>query len=756
MGIKLKELSAAAMLSAGVIASAQAQQSDSDSDKIARVEVTANRRLAAEGAQDVPMAITVLQPETLAQFGLGNLDDIARLVPSMTVQQQGPGVNNITMRGLVVRGIVPSEVQDSSLVAVYIDDMPVTLKSANPDLKVLDLERVEILQGPQGTLYGAGSMAGTVRQITQKPDVSDLFGSVEAVGSETSGFGGFNRNLRGMINIPLKDDVLGLRLTAYTGEDSGYIQNVENGKVTNPTSTDQGRIAARLVASPDLTVDASITLSNIHGGLNDAYAGLPPYSTLALVQEKSDDDLRLYNLALNYNLGSAQLVSSTTYTDRNTLYLSSAQYPATAFIFSGKPPLMAASYTIANAVTDFAQELRLNSTAPGPLKWTGGAFFETGKRNFYENEPTVGFDQRFAATANFPGYNSQINDGAFEPNDFFSGTQNVNSHQIAVFAEATYTFFNQLDLTFGERLFKDTQDFNLHFSGLFGNLVDGTPTTPGTPEVSSSSETAKGANPRFAAAYHIDADHLLYADAGKGFRYGGNNQPVPFNFCGVNAPLTFGPDSLWSYEVGSKNSFLDDHMIINVDAYLINWNNVQVFDKLPCTYYFTQNAGHVRSEGLELQTVTKLAHNLTLGFNAAYNNAYAQNAVITGIAAQDIPAGSRTPYSPHLAGDVTVNYKVPVFASDEVGVALNYSYRSDAFTNFAASQGSYAEIPSSTMLNATVYFKTGKYELGLFGTNLNNGTKIEDVTTNSIAIEPGNTTYLARPRTIGLRLKASF
>ena len=176
-----------AVLSVGVIAVAQAQTAApaQDGDRIEKVEVTATRSAIAVDVQQVPAAITVLKPENLTKYGLGNLTDIASLVPAMSVQEQGPGINNITMRGLVVRGIVPSEVQDASLVAVYIDDMPVTLKSSNPDLKVLDLERIEVLQGPQGTLFGAGAMAGAVRQITRKPDLTDLFGSVEAVGSST-------------------------------------------------------------------------------------------------------------------------------------------------------------------------------------------------------------------------------------------------------------------------------------------------------------------------------------------------------------------------------------------------------------------------------------------------------------------------------------------------------------------------------------------------------------------------------------------
>ncbi|HEX7984237.1 MAG TPA: TonB-dependent receptor [Duganella sp.] len=751
-----------AALSLGVMAAhAHAAESattpDIDGERLEKVRVTATRAAGAVDVQQVPAAITVLKPDNLTKYGLGNLTDIAALVPAMSVQEQGPGINNITMRGLVVRGIVPSEVQDASLVAVYVDDMPVTLKSSNPDLKVLDLERIEVLQGPQGTLFGAGAMAGAVRQITQKPDLNDVFGSVEAVGSSTSKFGGANHNLRGMVNLPLKNDVLGLRLTAYTGNDSGYIRNQYNGAITNSVSTNQGRAALRLKASRDLVIDASVTASNVKAGVNDAYGDLAPYTTFALIPQTSNDKLQLYNVGVNYDLGGAQLVSSTSYLHRDTLYVTSAQYPATAFIFGGQNPLMQAAYTIGNKVEDFAQELRVNSKGDGPLKWTAGAFFESGKRNTRQDEPTVGFDARFAETRNFPGYNSQTNELAFNPDDFFSGAQNIKSRQAALFAEATYTVWDKLDLTAGVRLFRGTQDFDLRFSGLFGNLVGATPAAPvGQPTVSDSSATSKGANPRFVAAYRLDPDHNLYASAGKGFRYGGNNQPVPFNFCGINAPTTFAPDSLWNYEVGSKNTLLDHRMTFNASAYVIEWKDVQVFNRLPCTYYFTQNAGKIRSEGLELETAFKLTRRASVGVSAAYNHAYATRTVVTGIAAQNIPEGSRVPYAPRLSATATASYSIPVRGTDEVGIAASYAYRGDAYTNFAPEQGGYARIPSSNTVNATVTYKTGAYEVGLFGTNLTNGAKVSDVVPNTIAIQPGNLVYMARPRTVGLRVKARF
>jgi len=726
-------------------------------EQIERVEVTATRAASAVDVQTVPAAITVLKPESLARYGQGNLVDIASLVPAMSVQEQGAGVNNITMRGLVVRGIVPSEVQDSSLVAVYIDDMPVTLKSSNPDLKVLDLERVEVLQGPQGTLFGAGAMAGAVRQITQKPDLTDLFGAVEAVVSDTAKFGGTNHNLRGMVNLPLQSDVAALRLTAYTGNDSGYIRNVVTGGTTNAVSTNQARAALRLKPSRNLLIDASVTASNIKGGINDAYAGLAPYTTFALVPQASTDSLQLYNVGVNYDFDGAQLVSSTSYLHRDTRYATSAQYPATAFIFGGQDPLMQATYQIGNAVEDFAQEFRVNSRGAGPFKWTAGAFFERGTRNTLQDEPTVGFDARYAATRNFPGYNSQTNELAFTPDNFFSGYQNVKSRQAAVFAEGTYTVWNQLDLTAGVRLFRGTQDFDLRFSGLFGNLANATPASPvGTPTVSNSSATSHGANPRFAAAWRFDDDHTVYASAGKGFRYGGNNQPVPFNFCGINAPTTFAPDSLWNYEVGSKNTLLDRRLVLNASAYLIDWKDVQVFNRLPCTYYFTQNAGKIRSEGVELEAAYKFSRQASVGLSTAYNHAYATQTVVTGIAAQNIPENSRVPYAPRISATATASYAIALEGSDEIGLYASYAYRGRAYTNFAPAQGSYADIPSSNTVNATITYRTGPYELGLFGTNLTNGARISDVTPNTIAIQPGDIHYMVRPRTVGLRLKARF
>jgi outer membrane receptor protein involved in Fe transport len=195
---------------------------------------------------------------------------------------------------------------------------------------------------------------------------------------------------------------------------------------------------------------------------------------------------------------------------------------------------------------------------------------------------------------------------------------------------------------------------------------------------------------------------------------------------------------------------------VNANVYLIDWKNVQVFNRLPCTYYFTQNAGKIRSEGIEVETAVKLTRRASIGLSGAYNHVYAARTVVTGIAAQNIPEGSRVPYAPRIAATATASYSIPVRGTDEIGLFVSYAYRSNAYTNFAPAQGGYAEIPSSNTVNATAVYKTGAYEFGLFGTNLTDGAKVSDVTPNTIAIQPGDIRYMVRPRTVGLRVKARF
>jgi len=749
-------LSATAVSPAAMAEDAKADggtKAASDGKALDVIVVTANRRGASK-LQSTPMAITAISAQQLNKLNLTSLSDYANQAPSVYVQEQGPGVNNIVIRGLSTRGLVVSEVEDRSLVSVYVDDMPVTMKSGNPDLKILDLVDVEVLRGPQGTLYGAGSMAGTIRQTTVKPNLQAGQGYVEATGSQTSGSGAGNGSLRGMLNVPLIDGKLALRLNAYNGSDARYINNLGTGnKHANSYKVEQGRAALRFQPTDKLTIDASLIYARSHGGLNDAYTGLGDYTYTSLATEASKDNMRLYNLAFNYDFGFANLISSSSYVNRQTYYLQDQGILESNWLFGDAYPVQKDEYTIRNSVNDFVEEVRLVSKDKGDFNWTTGAFFERGTRHFWQDEPYGNFD---ALYSDYYGttYHSKTDDFAFNDNDIFSGRQKTVDRQLALFAEGNYSFLEKFKATAGLRYFDWKQAYDLFFSGYYGN-VGGQPTT------THSSAAAHGINPRFVLDYHATKDVMFYAEAAKGFRYGGNNQPIPQPLCTASlqnigltsAPATFGPDSLWSYTVAEKGTFLNGRLNFNVTGFKVDWNQTQTATVLDCSYYFTQNIGRVESKGIEFETRFKLTPRLTMGVNASYTDSQTAEAVPS----LHIAAGQRAPYAPRYIANASLDYTRP-WASGTFNLSGSWAYKSYSTNMFDQSSDLFRRIPASDNLSLAASYYWDRYEISLYGNNLTNGTKIVDYDRYPTSPDAslGDRVYLARPRTIGIRLKASY
>ncbi len=250
---RIQSLSTIAVLAAASLGSAQADpqaaEPQGSQSTLQEVVVTATKQ-GAENIQNVPMSISVVNTAALDREGISSIGDLVDSVPSVSMQQYGPGQNKFAIRGISDPGnIDPTNLVDQSLVSVYLDDTPISLQGATPDLKVFDLQRVEVLSGPQGTLYGASAMAGTIRLITQKPDATSFFGYAEGDGSDTDGGGG-NWNTRAMINVPLIQDRLALRLSGYGAHDSGWIDNIGLPKNdANSDVTAQFRAAAEFKAT---------------------------------------------------------------------------------------------------------------------------------------------------------------------------------------------------------------------------------------------------------------------------------------------------------------------------------------------------------------------------------------------------------------------------------------------------------------------------------------------------------------------------
>ena len=440
------------------------------SEQLQEVVVTANR-LGAEDLQQVPMAITAINADALDRRGLQSLSDITFGTPGITVADVGGGQNTIIIRGISTVGAPdPSNVETQTPVSVYLDDTPISLAGATPDLRLFDLERVEVVRGPQGTLFGAGAMAGNIRYVTRKPNASAYEATLEASGIDTPrGGGGYS--VRGMFNAPLVDN-LALRVSAYQGQDPGYIDNIarNNGNSNWQTST-QAHAALRFDNQGPLTVDASVLYGRTYRGdaySNYTYADLPPYEFSATSRESYEDEYTISNITFNYHASSFNVISSSSYVDRNTSGVASAENVVSYFL--GYDTLSTSTY--GNNIKDFSREIRIATNNWRQFRGQFGVFYENQHRKYVQDFPTEGADAVIGTF--YPGLDS-LSFGAFNPNDIFSEYQNPDTRQIAEFIELTYSPTNRIDLTAGARQFNWRQSFSLYSGGLFGALDRGNP-----------------------------------------------------------------------------------------------------------------------------------------------------------------------------------------------------------------------------------------------------------------------------------------
>ena len=720
---------------------AESGSSAGASDQIGEVVVTASR-MGAQNIQQVPMAISAVNTDSLTQAGFTDISELSALVPSLTIQQQGPGQNEIIIRGLADSTYNPTNIEDQTLVSVYLDDTPISLQGSTPDLKIFDLERVEVIRGPQGTLYGAGAMAGTIRFITQKPDATQFSGYAEADDSYTAG-GGDNYNFRGMVNIPVISNVLALRINAYGDHNSGYIDNIGLDEPhANWDENEQFRVAARYTPFSGLTVDASVMHTDLYAnGTTETFADLGVDVYRSITPEYYRDDLTISNLTVNDDLGFASLVSSTSYYRRNLDFDQSSEYLTEALLtgFDTASPMY-----IKNQLYDLAQEVRINSNGNGPLKWIGGVFFERSNRGYYQDNPTPGLDADIGIDS--------LAFGAFQANDVFSGLEQQDQRQIAVFGELTYSL-GPVDLTAGARYFNFRQTFDLYYGGIAGALG------PGEPSTENGVANENGVNPRAVANYHVNPDLIVYAEAAKGYRYGGVNEPVPATFCGsalasqgiTSVPVTFGPDSLWSYSLGEKSTLGGGRITMDADVFLINWSKIQTNDILSCGYYITENAGEVRSTGLELESSARVTEHFTLGVNGSYTNARAAE-YIPNLGA---PSGYPMPYAPRFLAALTGTYTVPLSGGTALQLQGDYEYRDWSNSTFQPSLQQI--VPASNVVNLAATFVAQRYEVGIFVHDLSNNHLITTISPNGlVGVQPGAAEYYAQPRTIGIRARVNF
>lgn len=728
--------------------SAMAQSSDANGGgasaasangaEIADIIVTA--RKTSERLQDTPMSVAVITSDAIEKTGAVELADLGRETPGLSIVSAAPGQNAITLRGL----------SGNNTVGFYLDDTPLSIGIGNAvqptnfdmDPALFDLDRVEVLRGPQGTLYGASSFGGTVRYITNQPNLDEQHFIAKTTVSGTKD-GGVNEEFDALVNQPLIPGYVALRAMGFERHYSGYIDqyptNPQNylavlpgpvNKNVNTEDTYGGRVA--IEAKPTDDFSATLAAYYQHMDLGAPFTFDDPPGSFQdpiqsrLVREPSTDQVQLYTLTLQQNAGPVHITSSTSYMDRyvfnaeddsKDLYYyfpQGAVYPSTLYAEAGNH----------NAV----EELRASADI-GRVHGVVGGFYAHAVAYGTLNWPTP--PQYEAAFGSEPVY--------YNWNDFLDV-------QKAGFAELNIDLLPGLQATLGERAYWQSQRYNVYINGIFNGGTE-------TPESSQTSST-HGSTPKYGLSYHITPDVMTYATVAKGYREGGPLFPFPSICAGdlaalglSGAPSAYKPDTIWNYELGAKTEWLDHRLIVNAAGYYIDWTNIQQNITLPtCGINFVGNFGSATSKGTEMEVHYVPINPLKLGVSFAYNEAKL-TATVPGAAGA---AGEPLEYAPRWMGAASAEYTRDLGPDLSAYLRGDFNTTSHEYTNYNE-QSLYRNIGGYSILNLRLGAKRGAWSGGLFVSNaLDRHAETELPLSNGVDLPTQRRVAENRPRTIGI------
>ncbi|MEI9985749.1 MAG: TonB-dependent receptor [Aliidongia sp.] len=562
-----------------------------NSSQIEEITVTAEKR--TEDVRDVPASISVLSGADIEAQHITDITDLTRSVPDLSFSGnagQGPGLSNLEIRGI-------SSAAGSATVGVYLDDVSMTTRNLYTDGSAeplfFDVARIEVLRGPQGTLYGASSMGGTIKFVTNQPDLDSWGGSVYSTVSGTD-HGGVNFTQNGVLNVPIIKGELALRIGAEFINNDGYIDQVSpsTGAVIAPgINTEHGQalhLSLKWQPDPSLTVTPALWYQRVStGDIDNSYLNLPLDETAKLVREPGNDRLLVPSVTVNKDLGFADVTSVTSYFYRNfdrtqdattsdVPYLASQiPNPALAAVVAGLP---AAAY-LNTTVRQYSEELRIASKPYDPngtglpITWVAGLYYADEHTTTSDTEPVIGINAAFASfgeNVNNPNDIAYGYPGDFPGESSYISNRRYDTRQYAVFGEGNYYLSPTLRVTAGLRYLYARDNLNRVGDAWYvGGLT-----------LDSSTERSYAATPKFAVTWDVTPDETLYANAAKGFRLGGPNRPVPIDGETIAdlqtlhlaaAPANYAPDSLWNYEIGSKSRFFDNRLSVDVTGFYIDW-----------------------------------------------------------------------------------------------------------------------------------------------------------------------------------------
>ncbi|MBY8824646.1 TonB-dependent receptor [Sphingomonas colocasiae] len=737
-------------------------------DDAADGEIVVTARKTNERLQDVPISVNALSGDQLRDRGAVDVKDVLRSIPGFSFSGTERGLGNYNIRGV-------STVASSPTVGVYLDDISLvtvaTGFSGAFDPVFFDMERLEVLKGPQGTLYGGSSMGGAIKYVSAKPNLR-AFGVTAAAGVATTAHGGPSYNGEMVVNAPLVEDRLALRAGFFYRHDGGYIDNgpgsIRNANQSsapspvytpafqpalstrsasnqNGSDTYAARLSLEWQPDPSWSIRPALFFQDYKlRNPGQFFLGVSALTSSFRIAQPTDDKAGIYSLNIDKDLGGVRLTSLTAYFDRDLNWVRDYSY----FIGGLVAPLFPlTSRNVSDSkTTTFSQEVRLASNG-GPaarLNWIAGLY--------YSNQ-----DDRLVQTVTTPGATPIIGTEIGYFGDTFTNTK-----QYAAFGEVTYAIIDRLDITAGVRLFKIEQVVDI--------LGDG-PFNGGLTQVDGRRSTEKGVNPKFGLSYKLTADNLLYASAAKGFRPGGPNRfqvnPV---LCAADltrlgltaAPDSFSSDNLWSYEIGTKNMFGGNRVMFNGSLFYTSWKKIQQqIDLSSCGFAFTGNAGSAEIKGLEAEGRINVTSAFQIGGTGTYTDAKITTAAL-GTPARD---GDEVQAVPKWMASAYASYGMELGGDWRLQMRGEYQYQSKARRQFERLQSvRYADGVTGTVPNGAE-IRQGYSVVNAFASITRDATEIRLYANNLLDARPlldtdfsigGDRSTTIRPRTVGVELRQRF
>lgn len=758
---------------------AQAATASNATSQLQEIVVTSTR--SALPINRVPISVVAYSQDTLDKLSVRSVDDIMALAPGVDFNRgvEGFGLNT----SIDIRGI--GSTVGSATTGIYIDDTPIQtrtlLYSSGPVWPVIfDLDRVEVLRGPQGTLFGAASEGGTVRFITPQPSLDQYSGYTRAEGAVTDGSSDTNYEAGAAFGGPIVQDVLGFRVSAYYRHDGGFIDRDRYGstdpldyqKDTNSLNSTALRMALTWAPISGLTISPSVfSQEQFLGDGPFVWGDLSNVSRQRYVSgdaqnSTTHDRFTLSALDVKYDAGPVALYSNSSYFDRQN----HSNFDYTEFELSyfgdGNPadyfsiPGYYANSPQVNTQQNFTQELRAQSSDQGArLTWVAGLYYNKSKQSAKELDNDPFFGDYYGLSIEQLFGEPLLNGQTIYLDDF----HDIDTEK-AFFGSISFAVTSKLKLTAGVRASRTGFEFQEFKNG----------PAAGGPSMSAGAANETPVNPRYAASYQINDNNMVYASAAKGYRVGGANAEIPgYEACeealaslGLkSAPLTYKSDSTWSYELGSKNRLDGGRLQLDGSVYYIQWNGI-IQDTLAtpnCPFTFTTNLGSAMSRGFDFQAQWQVIDRLVTGVSVGFNNSQYTQTIRSAGATQDIVTAGHILGAVPWTIDGTAEYRFPGLIGREAYITAISEYHSNIAGKTVYNDPGYSTYdplihnPRSTLnvdLRGGARFESG-WDISLFADNLLNRANITQYSRDAVTAQIFHYDP-ARPRTIGLTVSDRF